>query len=688
MLLTAIAYFASGQLSFSASVSNQIVTPVFFAAEGFALAAVLLFGPWMAIGVFVGQLVLALSNNLAVTPALLISAINSSEALLGYYLFKAFKLDVRLQSAKDLGGLLALIFLVLQPFSATLGNLVLMEYGIVSGWASFWESWKSWWVGNCMGQAHIAPASLALYANPSSNMRRLFKHSSIPLLILACATWVVFNQHFNAGISLPLVIFTPLFIWLAIQGRLWMVCMGSMVLSVVALRSTSLGMGPFVSEGLPLLFEMNVFLLGLAITAQFVAVLYEERTMYEQALILARDKEHQASQAKTDFLANVSHEIRTPMNAIIGMTALARDESDSPKVKEMLNDAHHSGRSLLILLDQILDFSKIESGRMQIAPEAFDLQGFLRGIYSLFKIAAEQKDLEFDVQILSDDCPRILVADELRLKQVLSNLIGNSLKFTHRGAITLELNVTSESGLNLLHFAVRDSGVGITADQQSRIFSPFTQAEANISSMYGGTGLGLSISSELVCAMGSKLRCKSRKGCGAVFYFDLPIVSPDSEHKIPQGSLFKAVASEPALEDKTRQFEGLRVLVVDDHPLNLKIAAAVLHSLGAKVELAADGYVALEVFRLYEFDVVLMDLQMPGMSGAKCIELMRQSANESTKLPFIFGFTAATTLRQEDSQGLLVDGLLTKPLDPNALEKAMNQPNQPLETQVNSALSL
>lgn len=672
VLATAIAYLVSGQVSFSASVSNQTVTPVFFAAEGFGLAAVLLFGPWMAVGVFLGQLALALHNHLAIGPAFLVSIINSSEALLGLFLFKSLGLNAKLQSAKDLGGLLALIFFVLQPFSATLGNLVLMNFGIVSSWDGFWESWKSWWVGNCMGQAHIAPASLVLYYNLWGNLKKLYKGSAIPLIFLACTTWVVFNQRFNAGISLPLVIFTPLFIWLAIQGRLWMVCLGSMILSVVALRSTSLGMGPFVSQGIPLLFEMNVFLLGLAITAQFVAVLYEERTVYEQALLEANDKEQRASQAKTNFLANVSHEIRTPMNAIIGMTAMARDESASPRVREMLQDAHKSGRSLLLLLDQILDFSKLEAARMLVVPKPFKLRAFLEDLYSLFKVSAQQKGLDFEIRLLSDRCPEDLIADELRLKQILNNLIGNALKFTQEGSVKLELNVISEGGERFLQFAVRDTGIGMTAEQQTKIFEPFVQAESSTANLYGGTGLGLTISAELVKAMNGDLKCKSKQGEGTVFYFRIPLACLNQDATLGHFDMINGVEDESTELRHSNRFKGLQILVVDDHPLNLKIAAAALVAMGANVELAADGPTAINLCKAHYFDVVLMDLQMPGMTGVECIQQLREAIKDQVSIPLIFGFTAATILRHDEAEALRVDGLLTKPLCPDALEKAID----------------
>ncbi|MDX1668658.1 MAG: MASE1 domain-containing protein, partial [Limnobacter sp.] len=173
VLLTAFLYAFSGQLSFSAAVSNQIVTPVFFAAEGFALAAVLLFGPKMALGVFVGQLALALFNGLGLAPASLISLINSIEALIGYFIFRMFRLDVRIATPRDLIGLLGIIFLILQPFSATLGNLVLWYFDILLSWEDYLLSWESWWLGNCMGQAHLAPALLFMASQPVERVKQL-----------------------------------------------------------------------------------------------------------------------------------------------------------------------------------------------------------------------------------------------------------------------------------------------------------------------------------------------------------------------------------------------------------------------------------------------------------------------------------------------------------------------------------
>ncbi|MDX1668389.1 MAG: ATP-binding protein, partial [Limnobacter sp.] len=470
------------------------------------------------------------------------------------------------------------------------------------------------------------------------------------------------------------VIFTPLLMWLAIRGLLGWVCLGSTVLSVSVLRATAMGTGPFVSVGgEPLLFDMNVFLLGLALTAQFVAVLYEERSLYEKALVESGDRERRANRAKTDFLANVSHEIRTPMNAVLGMTSLARKESNQPEVRNMLDDAYRSGSSLLVLLDQILDFSKIESGRMKVSKDTTNLDELLADLEALFKMSARQRGLTFRIEILSKRCPKIVQTDELRLKQVLTNLIGNALKFTEEGSVVLKVHTVEEKDVQGLQFTVCDTGIGLTKEQQASIFEAFVQAESTTSKRFGGTGLGLTISQELVQALGGELRCESAQGEGSRFYFILPVHFEEGGTYLSEGVFSTAGFSQSENAFKRERFAGLRVLVVDDHPLNVKIAGAELASLGAEVTKAGSGQEALEVLQTQEVDVVLLDLQMPDMSGKECALKIRLMSQSLAHQPVVFGFTAATTLHHDDQEGLMVHGVLTKPLDFDEFESRLKE---------------
>ncbi len=289
ILALALLYFLSGHASFLTAVSHGVVTPVLFAAEGFALAATILLGPRVWPGVFIGQLALAVSRGLDWEPALLISASNSLEAVLGGLLFQRFGLHPSLSRLRDVAGLLGLVFLVLQPLSATLGTLVLWTFGQIQQAGEYGAAWLDWWLGNAMGQAQVAPLLLALASRPSPAGRRSWD-LALPLLILAPAAWLVFVVFGGTGIAISLILFGPLLVFLAVGRGLVSVILGSLVLSLMALYATNRGLGPFVADGAYHILELDVFVLGMALTGQLLAALLEERNRYAaaQAELLGR----------------------------------------------------------------------------------------------------------------------------------------------------------------------------------------------------------------------------------------------------------------------------------------------------------------------------------------------------------------------------------------------------------------
>ena len=297
VLALAALYFLSGHASFLTSVSHGVVTPVLFAAEGFALAAVILFGSRVWPGVFIGQLALAVSRGLDWEPALLISVTNSLEAVLGGYLFRRFRLDPGLPRVHDVAGLLGLAFLVLQPFSATLGTLVLLGFGVIPDAGEYAGAWLDWWLGNAMGQAQVAPLLLTLACRPAAS-RRWAWDLGLPLLVFLLLCWLAFVSLGGANIVLSLVLFGPLLVWFAAARGLVAVLLGSLVLSVMALYATNRGLGPFVTNGAYHILELDVFVLGMALTGQLLASLIEERRIQAAALSdLVERLNHIAAQA-------------------------------------------------------------------------------------------------------------------------------------------------------------------------------------------------------------------------------------------------------------------------------------------------------------------------------------------------------------------------------------------------------
>lgn len=349
----------------------------------------------------------------------------------------------------------------------------------------------------------------------------------------------------------------------------------------------------------------------------------------------ARVRAEEASRHKSDFLATMSHEIRTPMNGILGLASLLA-ESDLPSAAaEHAQTIHQSCEALLAIVNDVLDWSKIEAGKLEFENREFSLSEALQGSLRLFESAAEAKGVALVGQF-SDQLPTGVIGDLARLQQVINNLVSNAIKFTAEGQVTLGAQrMPSRPGRVRLEFSVADTGIGIPEAVQERLFEPFTQADASVNREFGGTGLGLAISRRLVQAQGGHMTVASEFGAGAVFRFTLEF-SEAAEQAGP------ADLSEPDVE----RFDRLQVLVAEDHPINQRVALALLGRLGVQAQVAADGEEALRAVESRPFDVVLMDLAMPRMDGFEAAERIRALALDPS--PSIVACTANAVAEDRD----------------------------------------
>lgn len=367
-----------------------------------------------------------------------------------------------------------------------------------------------------------------------------------------------------------------------------------------------------------------------------------------------------ASKAKTEFLSRMSHEIRTPMNAIMGMTSIAQSVvSDENKVAECLEKISNSTQYLLSLINDILDMSRIESGNMTVCQEVFQLEKLVSEIVVLMSAQAKNNNITLEVERAYADL--WLIGDELRLNQVLINIIGNALKFTPEGGkvIISAKQLMQEDGAASIRFSVKDTGIGINANNLERIFYAFEQEEANTARKFGGTGLGLAISNNLVKLMGGKLNVESQEGKGSEFYFTLqfPISEKQNEHPIPHTEE----------EEATVSYDGKCILVVEDNDLNAEIAQTVLDMVGVVTERATDGQQAVECFLQQEvghYDAILMDIRMPVMDGLEATKRIRTSKKEDARTVPIIAMTANAfdeDMKKSIDSGM--NGHLSKPID-------------------------
>ncbi len=677
-------YFLLAYLGLSHSALANFVSVVWL-PSGVAMASLIVFGLRFWPAVFLAAFLINYYYGATLIMAFLMGFGNSMESLMGAYLcFRFSNFEKSLDNVRDVLSFFTWGALIATTISATIGVFSLWIGGVVdTGGMSY--AWLTWWIGDAAGVLTVGPAIIVLFGSKISKGHWTSKLILETILLvggLGLVCWLVFNIEPSTTPRLVRSYFIfPLLIWAALRyGQIGAAC-ATFLISFSTIWSTAQGKGPFVmGSSHQNLIHLLVFVLAVAITGLIVGAVVSDRekerrnlkqtaedlSQREKELKLAKELAESANAAKTAFLANMSHEIRTPLGVVLGFSEVltSSDLTEEEKIN-CVEAIKRNGNLLSNIINDILDLSKVEAGKMDVEKIDIPFDEVVKDISTLLNLEATEKGIK--LTLTSEDIiPRFIRTDPLRLRQVILNIVGNAIKFTDRGSVDIRIKLLKDKNQLKLAFVVKDTGRGISEEQKTRLFSPFSQADSSTTRRYGGTGLGLILSRKLAQALGGDVvLTESQLGEGSTFTITVDAGSPE---KI----IFQNFESGVRTTRPEKPYIGslsLKILLVEDSLDNQVLISRHLKNAGAIVETASSGKDALKKAEEKSFDLILMDLQMPVMDGYEVAKRLRENGYSKP----IIALTAHAM--REDRIRCLANGFndhLSKPIDRDSLLRAIS----------------